>query len=100
MNLMVLLLFGTCAFKIIKRKQTILQKKKIEKLPVVNKAGKLTGLITYRDILQLKNFPNAVKDDYGRLFVGAALGITKDINDRGAALINVGVDVVTLDSAH
>ncbi|HYJ64494.1 MAG TPA: IMP dehydrogenase, partial [Parafilimonas sp.] len=84
----------------LKKAETILHKYKIEKLPVVNKAGKLTGLITYRDILQLKNFPNAVKDDYGRLFVGAALGITKDINDRAAALMNVGVDVVTLDSAH
>jgi IMP dehydrogenase len=84
----------------LKKAEIILHKYKIEKLPVVNKEGKLTGLVTYRDILQLKNFPNAIKDEFGRLFVGAALGITKDINDRAAALMHVGVDVVTLDSAH
>ncbi len=84
----------------LKKAEIILHKYKIEKLPVVNKAGKLVGLITYRDILQLKNFPNAIKDEFGRLFVGAALGITKDINDRATALMHVGVDVVTLDSAH
>jgi IMP dehydrogenase len=80
--------------------ETILRNYKIEKLPVVNKQGKLVGLITYRDILQLTNNPNAVKDSYGRLLVGAALGITKDLMERADALINVGVDVVTLDSAH
>ncbi|MFT4153411.1 IMP dehydrogenase [Parafilimonas sp.] len=84
----------------LKKAETILHKYKIEKLPVVNKAGKLTGLITYRDILQLRNYPNAVKDEFGRLLVGAALGITKDLNERAAALVNVGVDIVTLDSAH
>lgn len=84
----------------LKKAEIILHKYKIEKLPVVNKAGKLVGLITYRDILQLKNFPNAIKDEFGRLFVGAALGITNDINDRANALVNVGIDVVTLDSAH
>ncbi len=84
----------------LKKAEIILHKYKIEKLPVVSKAGKLVGLITYRDILQLKNFPNAIKDEFGRLFVGAALGITKDINDRATALMHVGVDVVTLDSAH
>jgi len=66
----------------------------------VNKQGKLVGLITYRDILQLRNYPNAVKDSLGRLIVGAALGITRDLMDRAAALQQVGVDVVTLDSAH
>ena len=84
----------------LKKAEIILHKYKIEKMPVVDKAGKLMGLVTYRDILQLKNFPNAVKDEFGRLFVGAALGITRDINERANALINVGVDVVTLDSAH
>jgi IMP dehydrogenase len=84
----------------LKKAETILHQFKIEKLPVVNKQGKLTGLITYRDILQLRNYPHAVKDAFGRLLVGAALGITKDINERAAALIHVGVDVVTLDSAH
>lgn len=80
--------------------EKILRQHKIEKLPVVSKSGKLTGLITYRDILQVRNNPNAVKDGYGRLLVGAALGITKDIEDRAAALLQVGVDVVSLDSAH
>jgi IMP dehydrogenase len=58
------------------------------------------GLITYRDILQLSSFPNAVKDGFGRLLVGAALGITRDMLDRAAALQQIGVDVVCLDSAH
>ncbi len=84
----------------LKKAEIILRKHKIEKLPVVNKQGKLIGLITYRDILQLRNFPNAVKDGIGRLLVGAALGITSDLMDRAAALQHVGVDVVTLDSAH
>jgi len=84
----------------LKKAEIIFRRHKIEKLPVVNKQGKLTGLITYRDILQLRNFPNAVKDGMGRLLVGAALGITKDLLDRAAALQAVGVDVVTLDSAH
>jgi IMP dehydrogenase len=58
------------------------------------------GLVTYRDILQLHSFPNAVKDGFGRLLVGAALGITKDMLDRAASLQQIGVDVVCLDSAH
>ena len=84
----------------LKKAEKILRQYKIEKLPVVNKQGKLIGLITYRDILQIRNYPNAVKDNIGRLLVGAALGITKDLMDRAAALQYVGVDVVTLDSAH
>jgi IMP dehydrogenase len=84
----------------LKMAEKILQKYKIEKLPVVSKAGKLIGLITYRDILQLTSFPNAVKDGFGRLRVGAALGITKDLTERAAALQQIGVDVVCLDSAH
>lgn len=84
----------------LKKAETILRNYKIEKLPVVNKQGKLIGLITYRDILQLRNYPNAGKDKIGRLLVGAALGITKDLLDRASALQSVGVDVVTLDSAH
>jgi len=83
-----------------KKAEDILRNYKIEKLPVVNKQGKLIGLITYRDILQIRNYPNAVKDHLGRLLVGAALGITNDMLDRAAALQKVGVDVVTLDSAH
>ncbi len=84
----------------LKKAETILRNYKIEKLPVVNKAGKLIGLITYRDILQIRNYPNAGKDKLGRLIVGAALGITRDMLDRAYALQTVGVDVVTLDSAH
>lgn len=78
----------------------ILSQYKIEKLPVISAAGELVGLITYRDILQLTSFPNAVKDSYGRLLVGAALGITRDMLERAGALLNIGVDVVCLDSAH
>jgi IMP dehydrogenase len=84
----------------LKKAEKILQKYKIEKLPVVSRTGKLIGLITYRDILQLTSFPNAVKDAFGRLLVGAALGITSDMLDRAAALHQIGVDVVCLDSAH
>ncbi|UYQ93516.1 IMP dehydrogenase [Chitinophaga horti] len=84
----------------LKKAEKILEQYKIEKLPVVNKSGKLVGLITYKDILQLTSYPNAVKDEYGRLLVGAALGITADILDRAKALMTVGVDVVSLDSAH
>lgn len=83
-----------------KKAEIILRQHKVEKLPVVNKNGKLTGLLTYRDILQLKSFPNAVKDAYGRLLVGAGVGITKDMLDRVAALQQVGVDIIALDSAH
>lgn len=84
----------------LKGAEQILRQTKVEKLPVVDKSGKLIGLITYRDILQVTSFPNAVKDALGRLLVGAAIGVTKDILDRVSALQNVGVDVVVLDSAH
>jgi len=84
----------------LKKAQIILRNYKIEKLPVVNKNGKLIGLITYRDILQLTSHPNAVKDQFGRLLVGAGVGITKDFLDRVDALQNVGADLIALDSAH
>src|SRR5690606_33216359 len=80
--------------------QDILRKHKVEKLPVVNKDGILKGLITYRDMLQVHNHPLSVKDEFGRLMVGAGVGITKDIEDRVYALQQVGVDVICLDSAH
>ncbi|HVX49942.1 MAG TPA: IMP dehydrogenase, partial [Chitinophagaceae bacterium] len=83
-----------------KKAEKILRQYKIEKLPVVNKQGKLIGLITYRDILQLINNPNSVKDAFGRLLVGAAVGNTPDLLDRVGALQHVGVDLVCLDSAH
>lgn len=84
----------------LKKAERILQQYKIEKLPVVDKVGKLIGLITFRDIMQVKSFPNAVKDQYGRLLSGAAIGITSDIMDRVKALVEAGVDIVCLDSAH
>lgn len=80
--------------------EEILQKHKIEKLPIVDKEGKLTGLITYKDILKNKDRPNACKDEYGRLRVGAAVGVTPDIEDRISALVNAGVDLVSIDTAH
>ncbi|MEO5999345.1 MAG: IMP dehydrogenase [Chitinophagaceae bacterium] len=84
----------------LKKAEKILRQYKVEKLPVVKKDRTLVGLITYRDILQVRSHPDAVKDDFGRLRVGAALGITNDMLDRAAALQNIGVDVVCLDSAH
>ena len=84
----------------LKKAELIFKKNKIEKLPVVNKSGVLIGLVTFSDILKLKSFPHAVKDSFGRLLVGAGVGITKDILDRVDALNHVGVDVICLDSAH
>lgn len=84
----------------IQQAEEVLRKYKIEKLPVVDKKGKLVGLITYKDILKRKNYPNACKDDYGRLRVGAAVGVTPDTPDRVALLEKAGVDVVIVDTAH
>lgn len=78
----------------------ILQLYKIEKLPVVDKDKKLIGLITYRDIIKIKERPNACKDDRGRLRVAAAIGIGGDNMDRAEALVNAGVDALVLDTAH
>jgi IMP dehydrogenase len=78
----------------------ILQKYKIEKLPVVNDDFRLEGLITFKDIMKVENYPNACKDTYGRLVVGAAIGVTGDMFDRIEALVKMGVDVVTIDTAH
>ena len=84
----------------LKKAEQLFKKTKVEKLPIVNKQGKLTGLFTYSDILKLKSYPNAVKDEFGRLLIGAGVGITRDLMERVAALQNVGVDVIALDSAH
>lgn len=84
----------------LKKAKTILRQYKFEKLPVVDKQGKLIGLITYRDILQETSYPNAIKDSFGRLLVGAGIGITGDMLERIDALQQVGVDVIALDSAH
>jgi len=78
----------------------ILQKYKIEKLPVVDGNNILMGLITYKDILKLTDYPNSIKDSYGRLMVGGAVGVTKDMHDRIQALQSVSVDVITIDTAH
>jgi IMP dehydrogenase len=80
--------------------EDILQEYKIEKLPIVNDHNKLVGLITYKDILKKKDLPFACKDSYGRLRVGAAVGITSDLLERVSALSKAGVDVISLDTAH
>jgi IMP dehydrogenase len=80
--------------------EQILMIHKIEKLPIVDDNNKLVGLITYKDILKKKDRPNAAKDGFGRLLVGAAVGVTNDIEDRVAALVKAGVDVVSIDTAH
>jgi len=80
--------------------EQILQHYKVEKLPIVNTENKLVGLITFKDIEKKMNFPNACKDDLGRLRVGAAVGVTPDTLERVDALVNAGVDIVTVDTAH
>lgn len=84
----------------LEKAEEILQEFKIEKLPIVDDSYKLTGLITYKDILKRKDKPHACKDEYGRLRVGAAVGVTADIVDRVDALVKAGVDVVSIDTAH
>lgn len=80
--------------------EKILQEHKIEKLPVVDKKGFLKGLITFKDIQKKKQFPNACKDEHGRLRVGAAVGVTYDSIERARELINSSVDVIVIDTAH
>lgn len=78
----------------------ILQQHRIEKLPVVDKNGKLVGLITYRDIMNVKSKPMACKDANGRLRVAAGIGITGNMMDRAKALVEAGVDAIVIDTAH
>lgn len=80
--------------------RTILQKHRIEKLPVVDSQGMLKGLITIKDIQKAENFPQATKDRHGRLFVGAAIGVDATSQKRAEALIEAGVDVICVDTAH
>jgi len=80
--------------------QKILSKHKIEKLPLVDEGNHLKGLITIKDIEKAVKYPNAAKDEKGRLLCGAAIGVTSDIMDRVDALVKAGVDVLVLDSAH
>lgn len=84
----------------LKKAEEILQKHKIEKLPVVDANNKLVGLITFKDIIKSRIRPNACKDDFGRLRVAAAVGITGDTYERMEALINAGVDALVIDTAH
>jgi len=80
--------------------EDILQKHKIEKLPVVNEDNVLVGLITYRDIIKVRVQPNANKDSFGRLRVAAGVGVTADVMDRVTALVGASVDAVIVDTAH
>jgi IMP dehydrogenase len=84
----------------LKQAEVILQDNKVEKLPVVSKNNKLVGLITFRDIIKVRENPDANKDQYGRLRVAAAIGVTADCLERVNALVAEGVDAVVLDSAH
>lgn len=80
--------------------EAILQKHKIEKLPVIDKQNKLVGLITYKDIIKIKARPNACKDNLGRLRVAAAVGIASDTMERVTALVRENVDAIVIDTAH
>ena len=80
--------------------EEILQQHKIEKLPVVDEAGTLKGLITFRDITKVKTHPNANKDKYGRLRVAAAIGVGAENLARARALVEAGVDALVIDTAH
>lgn len=91
---------STTEFTDFSKAEEILQEHKIEKLPVVDKNNKLVGLITYKDIIKIKERPNACKDSRGRLRVAAAVGIASDTIERIAALVKEGVDAVVVDTAH
>ena len=84
----------------LEKAERILQQYRIEKLPVVDKRGKLRGLITFKDIMKKKHHPNACKDSFGRLRVGAAVGVTRDTPERAKALIDALADVLIIDTAH
>ncbi|MDP5158746.1 MAG: IMP dehydrogenase [Flaviramulus sp.] len=84
----------------LKQAEIILQQHKIEKLLIVDDYYKLSGLITFRDITKLNQKPMANKDEYGRLRVAAAIGVTADAVERAEALVNAGVDAVVIDTAH
>lgn len=84
----------------LEKAEIMLQKHKIEKLPVVDKNGILKGLITFKDIKKKKKFPFACKDEHGRLRVGAAITVTSDTMERCEMLINAGADVIVIDTAH
>jgi len=80
--------------------KSILMKYKVEKLPIVDKEGRLKGLITIKDIQKAKDFPEACKDERGRLRAGAAIGVGKDSLERSVLLVRAGVDLLVIDTAH
>jgi IMP dehydrogenase len=80
--------------------EQMLQERKVDKLPLVDAEGRLTGLLTYKDMRKRRRTPHATKDEQGRLRVGAAVGVTPDLLERVAALVAAGVDLVSLDTAH
>jgi len=84
----------------LERAERIIQQHRIEKLPIVDKSGRLRGLFTFKDIQKKKHHPNASEDQHGRLRVGAAVGVTADTMDRVAALVKAGADVIIVDTAH
>jgi IMP dehydrogenase len=84
----------------LKKAEAILQKHKIEKLPVVDKENNLVGLITFKDIIKVKQHPNSCKDEFGRLRVAAAVGVAKDTFERITALVGAGTDAIVIDTAH
>ena len=84
----------------LKEAEQILQEHRIEKLPLIDKNGRLGGLVTIKDIEKVKEFPNAAKDKYGRLLVAAAVGVTSDTFERAEALLSAGADAIIIDTAH
>jgi IMP dehydrogenase len=80
--------------------ENILQNHKIEKLPVIDENDFLVGLITFKDIIKVKQHPNSCKDEFGRLRVAAAVGVSKDTFDRIEALVKSSVDAIVIDTAH
>lgn len=84
----------------LKDAEKTLQKHKIEKLPIVDAEGRLSGLITIKDIEKVIEFPNAAKDEHGRLLVAAAVGVTTDTFERAEALLDAGADAIIIDTAH
>ncbi|GBG95610.1 inosine-5'-monophosphate dehydrogenase [Ligilactobacillus salitolerans] len=80
--------------------EKILQQNKIEKLPIVDKNGRLSGLITIKDIEKVVEYPNSAKDEHGRLLVAAAVGVTSDTFERAEALLQAGADALVIDTAH
>ncbi len=93
-------LITTTEFTDFEKAADILQRHRIEKLPVVDDQNRLIGLITYKDIIKIKAHPTSCKDEQGRLRVAAAVGIAGDTSDRVRALVDVGVDAIVIDTAH